>query len=43
MDGLEIVFGVVNEKLIGENEAINYFGIKNGNKRDIQTLFSIIN
>jgi hypothetical protein len=32
---LGIGFGVVNKKSIGENETINFFGIKNGNKRDI--------
>jgi hypothetical protein len=30
-----IGFGVVNEKSIGENEALNFFWIKNGNKREI--------
>jgi hypothetical protein len=33
--GLEIGFGVVNEKLNGENEAMHFSGIKNGNKRHI--------
>jgi hypothetical protein len=31
---LEIGFGVVNKKSIGENETINFFGIKNGNKKN---------
>jgi hypothetical protein len=31
---LEIGFGVVNKKWIGENETINFFGIKNGSKKN---------